>query len=154
MNRRLLLHTAALAVCLNAVAGCREPVAPSPPGHLEIAVETDKPQYSLATDSVARVKLTNRGDGAVFLPMDSYVVYERFRDGAWRDAFTWFVVDGVGRSFPLSPGASLTDDLQLRFYLPNRPGTYRFRYFVYADPEVTSLLPVKERVSPPFTLSP
>jgi hypothetical protein len=119
---------------------------------LDLMVATDKPEYSLTTDSVAPATLTNRSDQVVYLPMASYVVYERLRDGEWRDAFAWFVVDGVGRSFSLERGAARTDELQLRFYLPGRPGTYRFRYRAYADPAVRWLLPIEERVSRPVVV--
>jgi len=138
-----------LAVGL-AATGCGAPAGP--PGSFDLIVATDKPEYSLATDSVARVTLTNRSDRVVYLPMASYLVYERLRDGDWRDAFAWFVVDGVGRSFPLDPGAAVTDELQLRFYLPDQPGTYRFQYFAYGDPAVRLLLPIEERVSQPVVV--
>ena len=130
-------------------AGCGDPAGP---GSLDLVVTTDKPEYSLRTDSIARVTLANRSDGAVYLPMDSYLVYERLRDGEWQDAFAWFIVDGIGRSFRLEAGATLTDELQVPFYLAGRPGTYRFRYFVYADSRVRFLLPVEQRVSQPVVV--
>lgn len=150
---RLQINSALLLAAIAGASACHSDPA-APPARFDLVVETDKVEYSLAADSIARVLLTNRSDRAVYLPMDSYVVYERLRDGEWRDAFAWFVVDGVGRSFPLAPGRVRTDELPLRFYLPNRPGTYRFRYFVYGDPGVRSPLPVEERVSPPFVLTP
>jgi hypothetical protein len=110
--------------------------------------------YALSVDSLAYVTLTNASTAPIYLRMDSYVLYERFAEGAWRDAFAWFVVDGIGPSFPIAPGESHTDVLQLWFYLPGRPGTYRFRYLVYADREVRSLLLLEERVSPSFVVSP
>jgi hypothetical protein len=62
------------------------------------------------------------------------------------------VVDGIGRSFSLDPGAAVTDELQLRFYLPDQPGTYRFRYLAYADPAVRSPLPIEELISAPVVV--
>ena len=146
---RLLSRVALLAPLL----GCREPTA-GPPPNVDLSVASDQPTYTLARDSLAYVTLTNASAAPVYLPMDSYVVYERLIDGEWRNAFAWFVVDGVGRSFPVRPGESLTDVLRLWFYLRDRPGTYRFRYSVYADPDLRSLLPLDERVSPAFVISP
>jgi hypothetical protein len=140
----------ALAVGL-AATGCGNDLA-GQLGPFDLIVATDKSEYSLTADSVARVTLSNRSDRLVYLPMASYLECERLRDGEWRDAFAWFVVDGIGRSFSLAPGAAVTDELQLRFYLPHQPGTYRFRYLVYADPAVRSLLPIEERVSEPVVV--
>ena len=141
---------------LAAVVACDDsslsPVADA--SDFDLSIETDRPQYALSADSVAYVTVTNASSASVHFPMASYVVYERFAEGAWRDPFAWFIVDGIGPSFPLPPGAAHTDQLQLWFYLPGRPGTYRFRYFVYADPEVRSLLPLEERVSAHFTVTP
>ena len=148
-----LLSCSALAVGLAGLASCRSDVA-APPPTFNLAVATDKPQYSLATDSIALVSLANRSDRAVYLPMDVYVVCERLRDGNWADSFAWFSVDGVTPFFWLSSGAAVTDKLRLWFYLPNQPGTYRVRYFVYDDPELQTLAPLEERVSAPFTLTP
>jgi hypothetical protein len=148
-----LLSCSALAVGLAGLASCRSDVA-APPPTFNLAVATDKPQYSLATDSLALVSVTNRSDRAVYLPMDVYVVLERLRNGIWADSLVWFSVDGLSRSFPLSPAATVTDTLRLWFYLPNRPGTYRVRYFVYADPELQTLAPLEKRVSAPFTVTP
>ena len=133
--------------------GCREPSGTLPSVY-QLAITSDKATYSLSTDSSAYVTIANHSDRPVFLPMDSYVVYERLVAGQWRDAFAWFVVDGIGRSFPVPPGTSRTDELQLRFYLASRPGTYRFRYFAYADSAVQRLLPSEERVSHTFELLP
>lgn len=147
MARRSQALAVALALC-----ACGE--NPAAPVHYDLAVTTDKPAYSLSTDSVASITLTNRSDRPVFLPMDSYVVYERLLNDEWTDAYAWFVVDGVGRSFPLAAGDAITDQLPLWFYLAGQPGTYRLRYFIYADPGVGELLPVDGRVSAPFTLGP
>ena len=127
---------------LLAICACRDNALS--PAHYALAVQTDKAAYSLAADSNADITITNHSDRSVFLPMDSYVVYERLVNGQWVDAYAWFVVDGVGRSFPLAPGTSLSNQLQLWFYLPGQPGTYRLRYFVYTDPEVQ--LPLEERI--------
>jgi len=137
---------------LLALCACRDNTVG--PAHYSLAVQTDKVAYSLAADSNATITITNHSDRSVFLPMDRYVVYERLVDGQWVDGYAWFVVDGVGRSFPLAPGESLSNELELWFYLTGQPGTYRLRYFVYTDPDVHHLLPLAERISSPFTLAP
>lgn len=147
---RLLISSAVLALTL---AGCGDS-STGPQARFDLAIGTDKPQYALATDSIATVTLENLSDRDVYLPMDSYVVYERLADGEWQDAFAWFIVDGIGRSFAVAPGEKKSDELQLWFYLPGQPGTYRFRYFVYADSAVQSLLPLEERVSGSIVITP
>ena len=142
-----------LACAATLLLACGEPTGTLASTY-HVAISPDKTSYSLSTDSSAYVTITNHSDRPVFLPMDSYVVYERLVDGQWRDAYAWFVVDGIGRSFPIATGTSHTDELQLWFYLANRPGTYRFRYFAYADSAGQQLLPLKERVSPSFKLQP
>ena len=145
-------HLPALVCAATLTLGCGEPSG-IPSGY-HLVISSDKTAYSISTDSSAYITMENQSDRPVFLPMDSYVVYERLVDGQWRDAFAWFVVDGNGRSFPLAAGARHTDELQLWFYLTDRPGTYRFRYFAYADSAVRQLLPLEERVSKSFELRP
>jgi len=149
---QFVIRVAAIAVVLISAVSCRhDPASPPPP--FGLVVDTDKLQYSLAVDRIARVTLTNHSIRPVYLPMDVYVVCERRRDGDWADAFAWFSVDGVAPSFAIAPSEIQTDEFQLWFYVLT-PGTYRFRYFVYADGGVTSLLPIEERVSPPFVIVP
>jgi len=148
------LHRLALLTAVCAMtAGCdREPAGPAP--EYDLAIETDRAWYSLATDRVVRISLTNRSSRDVYLPMDSYVVYERLQWGDWREPMDWFVVDGIGRSFPVAREAVHEDDLDIQFYLRDRPGVYRFRYYVYSDASASTLLPLDERVSQPFTIVP
>ncbi|GAC1693353.1 MAG: hypothetical protein NVS9B3_11590 [Gemmatimonadaceae bacterium] len=120
---------------------------------LDLVAQTDKPLYSLATDRMARISLANRSDRSVYLPMDTYVLCERLRDGVWVDAFAWLTADGLTPTLALPPGQTLSDNLYLSAYLPNRPGTYRIRYLVYADRAVQTLVPLEKRVSPPFTVT-
>src|SRR5918992_1443562 len=92
----------ALVTCL---AGCLDSSLRGdlgPDVDFDLSVETDRLQYALSTDSVAYITVTNASTEPVYFPMASYVVYERFADGAWRDPFAWFIVDGIGPSFPLS----------------------------------------------------
>lgn len=145
------LWICALAASL-AITGCGG--GPTGPRQFDLVVATDKPEYSLDIDSLVRVTLTNRSHRVVYLPMGSYVVYERLRAGDWRDGFAWFILDGLGPSFSLDPGDAVTDELQLGFYLRDQPGTYRFRYLAYSDPNVKSLLPIEERVSQPVIVGP
>lgn len=128
--------------------GCGD--AAGPGRGFDLAVATDKSEYSLRGDSLARVSLANRSDRSVYLPMGIYVVYERLRDGEWQDAVAWFIVDGIGPSFRLEPGATSADEFQVPLYLADQPGTYRFRYFVYVDPKLRFPLPTDERVSQPI----
>src|SRR5688500_16920862 len=74
-----------------------------------LSIETNRPQYTLSADSFAYVTVTNASTAPVYFPMASYVVYERLVDGEWDDPFAWFIVDGIGPSFPLAPGAVHTD---------------------------------------------
>ena len=97
--------------------------------------------------------LTNRSDHAIYLRMDTYVLCDRLVAGEWRDPIAWFVVDGVGNTFRIGPGESHSDGLDLR-YLDGRPGTYRFRYLAYRDPDARSPVALEERVSPPFEVVP
>jgi hypothetical protein len=140
-----------LAITAAMTAGCGDSAGPEL--DLILAVETDKPGYSLGADRVARVTLINRSARPIYLPMGSYLAYERLVDGEWRDTFEWFAIDGIGRSLPLDGGTARTDQLELWAYLADRPGTYRFHYRLYADPELTALIPLEERVSAPFTVT-
>jgi hypothetical protein len=133
--------------------GCGNGSAVGPEPELILAIETDKPVYSLGADRVARVTLINRSDRPVFLPMGSYLECERLVGGEWRDAFQWFAVDGSDLSLPLAGGAARTDQLDLWAYLADRPGTYRFQYRLYQDHHLRALVPLDERVSRPFTIS-
>jgi hypothetical protein len=146
MRNKFLVVLAATAVLSNCREGSTAP-------RLGLVINTDKPSYSFATDSVAYVTLTNTSNQTIHLPMSTYVVYERLVDGAWRDAADWFIVDGVGKSIPIPSGIHYRDDLPIRFYLRGQSGTYRFRYLVYADADLSSLLHISDRVSPPFTVS-
>ena len=123
-------------------------------GAYDLDIQPDKLVYSLASDSFAYVTLANRSERPVHLPMSIYVVYERLVGDEWRDPRSWFIVDGVGRTFPVPPEESLTDRLELWFYLADKPGTYRFQYYASADTAAPSLLPLPERVSRSFQVTP
>lgn len=123
-------------------------------GERRLAVSTDRPAYSLSSDSVAAITLHNASEGAIYLPMGGYVLYERRVNGAWVDARTRFTVDGVGTSIRIAPGATQVDQLPLWFYLRGTPGTYRVRYLAYEDDRLRRLVPSEERVSAPFPVSP
>lgn len=142
---------ALLIASVNVAAACHSSPA-EPAARIDLAVETDKAEYSLAADTRALVRLTNNSTTNVYLPMYTYVVCERLRDGEWRDAIEWFVVDGIGRAMPVEPGGGTTNELPLK-YLGATQGSYRFRYLVYADANAKSLAPIEERVSAPFVVS-
>lgn len=141
-------------VCLTALSsGCGDDTTGASPT-TGVSVETDKAEYSLASDSFAVVTLTSLSNQSLHLPLSGYVAYQRLVDGEWSDAFSWFTSDGIGRSFPLLPMASRTDQLELWFYLVGQPGTYRFQYLVYASHRLNAQLPLEERVSAPFVVTP
>jgi hypothetical protein len=78
MRRRLLS-------CLfvgAAFGGCAGDSA-SPTPERGLTIETDKPVYSLAADSTARVTLTNRSGARIYMPMGSYLEYERLVGAEW-----------------------------------------------------------------------
>jgi hypothetical protein len=150
MRRRLL---SCLFVGTAFGAGCAgDSAGPTPERGLTI--ETDKPVYSLAADSTASVTLTNRSGSPLYMPMGSYLEYERLVGGEWGEAFAWFTIDGIGRFVSMPAGAARKDELEIWVYLADQPGTYRFRYWLYADNALRRLLPLEERVSLPFTVTP
>ncbi len=149
--QRLLLPVLAL---LALSGGCRRDGPTDLAAGASVRVTSDRAQYSVAANDVARVTITNESDRAVYLPMAQYVLHEHLVDGAWRDESSWFTVDGIGMSIEVPPGATLTDGLSVARYLVKGPGTYRFRYLVFADAQWRSPLPVDQRVSAPFLVTP
>ncbi len=153
---RSLVRFIALAT-LAAVTACDNPAATKPyPIALQpydLRIGTDAAVYSLASDEAVRITLTNHSPDDVHLFMGVYVVFERLRDGEWVDPGAWLIVDGIGRTFAVAPGVSHRDVLPL-VYLRGRPGIHRVRYYAYADPAATTLLPLEERVSTPFVIVP
>jgi hypothetical protein len=151
MTRFLLLCAIACVIAVG--SACDDGATGTSPTD-RVSIETDKTVYSLASDSFAIVTLTNRVDRTLYLPMGEYLAYERLVDGEWRDGYAWFTVDGIGRSFSIEPMASQDDQLELWAYLAGQPGTYRFQYFVYISRYLGGLLPLEERVSAPFVVTP
>jgi hypothetical protein len=121
---------------------------------VQLLVRTDKAVYSVAADDAARTTLVNQGSRSIYAPMNEYVYVQRLLNGWWGEPQPWFVVDGVGMSFPVAPGDSLVA-LPMGFaYVGDRPGIYRFIFEVALDPEGRRLVPEPLRVSPPFELRP
>lgn len=121
---------------------------------IQLVVRTDKAEYSLAVDHGAITTLVNQGTIPLYAPMNEYVYVQRLLNGWWGPPQPWFVVDGVGLSFPVAPGDSLVA-LQMGFdYVGNRPGIYRFIFEVAFDSKGRRLVPEPLRVSPPFELRP
>jgi hypothetical protein len=120
---------------------------------VRLSVQTDKSAYSLARDRVAEITLTNHSREPVYLPMGSYVGYERLVGNRWEGPFEWFSVDGIGRSILVSSGDVRNDQLEMWFYLADQPGTYRIQYWIYGDAKLGWLLPLEERVSEPFVVT-
>ena len=127
---------------------------PTGAGERRLEISMDKRAYSLASDSVASITLHNSSGAEIYLPMGEYVLYERRVDGKWAEARSWFIVDGIGRAIKVSPGATQSSHLPLRFYLRGKPGTYRIQYLAYEDNRLRHMLPLEQRVSVPFTVSP
>ena len=136
----------ALGGPLGCSAGTAEPEA-------QLRVTTGRAVYSLASDVFATTVLLNVGPGPVYAPMNEYVYVERFESGRWQDRRPWFVVDGVGISFPILPGDSLAEAMDFR-YVNRRAGIYRFLFEVAYDSLGRRLVPEDRRASPPFELRP
>jgi hypothetical protein len=121
---------------------------------VQLLVRTDKAVYSVAADGAARTTLVNQGSRSIYAPMNEYVYVQRLLNGWWGEPQPWFVVDGLGLSFPVVPGDSLVA-LPMDFaYVGNRPGIYRFIFEVAFDSKGRRLVPEPLRVSPPFELRP
>ena len=152
----LLLMTrsaAALALAAIVVSGCAsEPTAPAVAAPLGLEVAVAKTAYSFASDTAVRVTFENTSAQPVYLLMGTYVVCERLVGESWQYESEWFVVDGIGPSFPLAPGASIADEMRLAYL--TGPGTFRFLYRVWADPALRTVLHIDDRVSPTFTVDP
>jgi hypothetical protein len=135
-----------------ALAGCGS----SEPSDLQVAdllVRTDKPSYSLELDQAAQPTLVNQGTVSIYAPMNEYVYVEQWTGYEWINRTPWFTVDGIGVSFPVAPGDSLSA-LPMDFgYVNNRAGIYRFVFEVALDPHGRHLVPEAERASQAFELT-
>lgn len=121
---------------------------------IQLVVRTDKPVYSLATDNAAIPTLVNQGNVPLYAPMNEYVYVQRLLNGRWGPLQPWFVVDGIGPSFPVLPGDSLVA-LEMSFdYVGNRPGTFRFLFELAFDRNGRRLVPEPLRATPAFELRP
>ena len=141
------------AVGLLCIVGCHSDVLDNPP--VNLTVRNDKPVYSLAADQFARAVLINRGPATVYLRVTGeYVVAEKFRGGLWRDPRAYFTTDGIGISVPIAPGDSINGYDMDFAYVDNAPGTYRFRFFVFEDPDTRNLVPASKSAGPAFELRP
>ncbi len=128
--------------------------APTALPSVQLLVRSDKPQYSLASDVEARTELVNLGPAVVYAPMNEYVYVERFEGGRWQDRHPWFAVDGIGISFPVDVGDTLSGFSMSFAYVDRRPGVYRFVFEVAFDSLGHHLVPEAQRVSPSFELTP
>jgi hypothetical protein len=138
---------AGVALATTTACGSTEPSVAA------LLVRTDKPVYSLAVDRAATPTLVNQGSRQIYAPMNEYVYVERWSGNGWIDRSPWFVVDGLGVSFPIAPGDSLVA-LPMDFgYVSNRVGRYRFVFEVALDPKGHRLVPEDERVSEAFEVT-
>ena len=126
---------------------------PSGLGAPELLVKTDKPVYSLSVDVEARVTLVNQGPVQVYAPMNEYVYVEQWSDDGWINRSPWFTIDGVGVSFPVAPGDSLTSPPMSFGYVNRRAGIYRFVFEVALDRSGRPLVPEEQRASAPFEVT-
>ena len=141
----VVLGSALLAGCENASTG-----VPT----VQLQVTSDKSEYSLASDSGAAPLLVNLGPAVVYAPMNEYVYVERLGAAGWQDRRPWFVVDGVGISFPIHAGDTLRAWPMSFRYVGRQPGVYRFLFEVAFDSLGRRLVPEELRASPPFELRP
>jgi hypothetical protein len=156
-NRGLMPHPTAVRLlpallAVTALAGCGS-TDPSDLGAPALLVKTDKLVYSLSVDVEAHVTLINHGSVRIYAPMNEYVYVEQWSDNGWINRSPWFVVDGIGPSFPVAPGDSLTSPPMSFAYVNRRAGTYRFVFEVALDRLGRHLVPEEQRVSEPFMVT-
>ena len=96
--------------------------------------------------------MVSLGPAGVYAPMNEYVYVERFEAGHWGDRHPWFAVDGVGISFLVRAGDSLSARPMSFAYVDRQPGVYRFVFEVAFDSLGRHLVPEAQRVSAPFEL--
>ena len=149
-----VLRTGSALLVLGIVGSSACHDAPTTVPSVQLLVRSDKLQYSLAFDVEARTELVNLGPAVVYAPMNEYVYVERFDAGRWQDRHPWFAVDGVGSSFPVDVGDTLSGFSMSFAYVDRRPGVYRFVFEVAFDSLGHRLVPEEQRVSPSFELTP
>ena len=132
-------------------AGCG--TEPSDLGAPALLVKTDKLVYDLSVDVEAHVTLINHGSVRIYAPMNEYVHVEQWSDNGWINRRPWFVVDGIGPSFPVAPGDSLTSPPMSFDYVNRRAGTYRFVFEVALDRLGRHLVSEEQRVSEAFKVT-
>lgn len=144
---------ATLSLAAIVTSACaREPTAPATAAPLGLEVAVAKTAYSFASDSAVRVTLRNTSSRPIHLLMGTYVVCERLVGESWEYEAEWFIIDGIGPSFPLAPGATLANEMPLAYL--SGPGTFRFVFRAYADARLRTILHFDDRVSPTFTVDP
>jgi len=149
--RSPLLLPALLVLTAMAACGSTEP---GDLGAARLLVRTDKPVYSLSVDRGANVMLINQSSVHIYAPMNEYVYVERRSDFGWINRTPWFAIDGIGVSFPIAPGDSLTAPAMDFGYVNNRAGVYRFVFDVALDRLGRHLVPEDQRVSQAFEVTP
>lgn len=140
----------AACVAATAVTACDR--SPTDLEFIDLSVTVAQPFYSLSSDQGAEVTLTNNSRDAVHVLMGEYVYFERLSNGKWVDAQPWFVIDGLGRSFPLNPGGRIVEYLPFAYL--REPGTYRFRFRIGVDPDLKRFVPASQAASPAFEVRP
>ena len=123
-------------------------------GVIELLVRTDKPVYSLSVDRAANVQLINQSSVRIYAPMNEYVYVEQSSDAGWINRRPWFAVDGIGVSFAVEPGDTLSAPAMDFGYVNNQAGVYRFVFEVALDEAGRHLAPEDQRVSASFEVGP
>ncbi|MCI0696163.1 hypothetical protein L0337_29695 [candidate division KSB1 bacterium] len=119
--------------------------------NFNISISVEKDVYTFNAGPEPKVTLRNDSKREVYFPMSSYVGFERFQNGNWINYTEWFVVDGIGYSWPLKSGQSITEVAPFGYFSQEEiPGTYRFKFLVYKDKNLKFPLPLNQRVSRPF----
>ena len=142
----------AILLAITALIGCGS-TGPSGLPAPDLVVKTDKPVYSLSVDVEAHVTLINTGSVQIYAPMNEYVFVEQWSDNGWINRSPWFAIDGVGPSFPVAPGDTLSSPAMSFGYVNRRAGTYRFVFEVALDRFGRQLVPEEQRVSEPFQVT-
>lgn len=117
----------------------------------DVSVNVENVAYIFDSGQRPLVTLRNDSKHYVYLGLGSFVGFEQFKYGQWINFTDWFAIFGNVPYQSLAPGKSITHDLPFDYFqLEEIPGTYRFKFFVYRDTELSTLLPLNQRVSQPF----
>jgi hypothetical protein len=121
-------------------------------GEVELELETPA-AFSISAGEPGHLALRNQGTAAVHLPMGTYVALERLHGNSWESLGPWFIADGTGPSFKVAPGVALENTIHPNYFVESGPGSYRFRYEIFRNPQLTRPLPLEQRTSAAFEVT-